>query len=98
MSNSNHCVFSGNLTRDPELRDVGNGNRVVRFSLAINRRYKKGDEWQEEAAFVDLEAWGTGADYINEHVKKGDSLFVEAAVRTDRWKDGEGNNRSKKCN
>ena len=44
----NSVYLRGNLTRDPEKRFLPSGTAVVNFGLAVNRRYRSGDEWKEE--------------------------------------------------
>ena len=52
----NIVVLKGNLTRDPELTMVGaNSTPKVRLGLAVNRKYKKADEYVEEVSFFDIE-------------------------------------------
>ena len=95
----NTCHFCGNLTRDPELRQVPTSKgpvSVVNFDLAVNnRRRSKGDGERMDVAYVTCEAWDTGAEVIARHVKKGDPLYVEAMARTEQWTDKEGQKRSK---
>lgn len=91
----NECHFIGRLTRDPELRTTNNDKQVVNFGLAVNTRRGKGQD--DEVAFLEMEAWDTGAVCIAEHFKKGDGIVVtSASVKQDNWKDKDsGQNRSK---
>ena len=52
--NLNKVILAGNLTKDPEVRIVGKST-VANFGLAINRKFKSGDEKREESTFVDVE-------------------------------------------
>jgi len=54
MASLNSVILMGNLTRDPELRTTPNGTSVASFGLAVNRRYRQGDETKEEVCFVDI--------------------------------------------
>lgn len=45
MKSNNVVMLTGNLTRDPEVKSVGTDNQVAKFSLAVNRRVKVGDNW-----------------------------------------------------
>lgn len=83
----NLCIFLGNLTRDPELKALSGDKRVVNFGLAINRRFKRGKDTAKETAFLDCEAWDSGADLIAKHFKKGDPIIVHASVKQDEWED-----------
>ncbi len=92
----NECHFLGNLTRDPELRELASGKRVVKFGIAVNRRYKKNGEVVKEVSFLDHEAWDVTADIIAKHFQKGDAIIVHSSVQQDNWKDkNTGDNRSK---
>jgi single-strand DNA-binding protein len=96
MANLNRVLLMGNLTRDPELRYLPSQMPVVSLGLAINRRWKnKQGEQQEEAVFVDCEAFGRTAEVINQYLKKGRPIFIEGQLRLDQWTDKDGNKRSK---
>ena len=54
MADLNHVVLIGRLTRDAELKYTSNGQAVCKFSIAVNRRKKNGDQWEDEASFFDI--------------------------------------------
>jgi single-strand DNA-binding protein len=83
----NRITLVGNLTRDPEIRYVGSGAAVTKFSLAINTRSKQ----QEETMYVDVVAWDKLAETCNTYLKKGMSVLVEGrlSIRSYETKDGE---------
>lgn len=86
-------MLRGNLARDPELREVGSGERktsVVNFTIAVNRDFVKSDGTQDRiTSFINCEAWDSGADAIGLSFKKGDLVMVEGSLRNDSWeKDG----------
>ena len=56
--NVNRCFLLGNLTRDPELKALTNGGSIATFTLATNRRVKKGDEKVEEAEYHNVVVFG----------------------------------------
>ena len=91
----NHVFLAGNLTRDPELRNVGEA-QVANFGLAVNRRYKTASgEQREEVTFVDCEAWGSVAGVIGQYLKKGSPALVTGRLKLDQWQDRDGQNRSR---
>lgn len=93
----NECHFLGNLVRDPELKNVG-AKKVAccNLSIAVNRRFKRGDEWVSEASFLDLVAWDSGAEAIDKHFSKGDPIIVHCSVQQESWDDKDtGKKRSK---
>ena len=77
----------GNLTRDPEIRYVGSGAAVTKFTLAVNRRSKQ----QEETDFIDCVAWDKLAETCNTYLKKGMSCLVDGrlSIRSYETKEGE---------
>lgn len=92
----NDVKVAGNLTRDPEMRDVGNDNVVTKFGLAINRKYKASNgEVKENTTFVDIELWNRQAELAYQYLQKGSNVLVEGELKLDTWKDKEGNNRSR---
>lgn len=96
MANFNKVILLGNLTRDIELRHTQGGMALAKFGMAINRKYKQGEEQKESTCFVDLTAFGRQAEVLSQYVKKGSQLFVEGRLEYSTWeaKDG-GGKRSK---
>lgn len=96
MPNFNKVIMMGNLTRDPELRYTETQTPVCNIGLATNRHYRdKNGDTQEEACFIDCEAWGTTAETINKYLHKGRAVLIEGRLRLDRWEDENGSNRSR---
>lgn len=96
MANFNKVLLMGNLTRDPELRYTQGGSALVKFGLAVNRKYKgKSGELVEEVTFVDIEGWGASAETFNQYMRKGRGVFVEGRLRLDSWQDKDGQKKSK---
>ena len=58
MTDLNRVMLIGRLTRDAELKSIASGQAVCKFSLAVNRRRKNGDQWEDEANFFDVVLWG----------------------------------------
>lgn len=83
----NKIILVGNLTRDPEIRYIGSGAAVTKFTLAVNRRSKQG----EETDFIDCVAWEKLAETCNTYLKKGSSCLVEGrlSIRSYETKEGE---------
>ena len=94
MADINHVVLVGRLTRDAELKYTSNGQAVCKFSLAINRRRKNGDQWEDEANYFDVVLWGRQGEAVNQYLLKGKTVGIEGELRQDRWQQ-EGQNRSK---
>lgn len=81
----NHVVLIGRLTRDAELKYLASGTAVCKFALAVNRRVKKGDQWTEEASFIDVTAWGKTGEGIAKYLLKGKQVAVDGELRQERW-------------
>ena len=92
----NHVVLVGNLTRNAELKYTNSGMAISTFSLAVNQRRKKDDQWVDEAHFFDVEYFGKAAEAVNQYLVKGKQVGVEGSLRQDRWeKDGQARSKVK---
>lgn len=91
----NQVTLMGNLTRDPDLRQIPSGQSVTSFSLALNRSYKdKNGEWQEATDFVDIVAWGPLGERVAQYVTKGRPVLVSGRLQSRQWEqDGQKRNK-----
>lgn len=90
----NKVMLMGRTTGKPVVETTKKGTPVAKFSVAINRPYKVGDEWKEEAHFFNVVIFGNYATTISERIDKGDEVLIEGELVQSRWTDKEGNNRS----
>ena len=81
----NSVFLRGNLTRDPEKRFLPSGTAVVNFGLAVNRRYKSGDDWKEDTCFVDIVVFGKQGEWSEEQLVKGSPVLVEGRLAFNSW-------------
>ena len=91
MPSFNRVIVMGNLTRDPDVREVGmNAVKVCRFSLAINERRKdRSGNVIDMPTFVDVDAWDKLGELCGQYLVKGSSILVEGRLQMDTWeKDG----------
>ena len=88
----NLVVLTGRLTADPELKTTTNGTSVVSFSIAVDRRYRSGEERQTD--FINIVAWRSSAEFISKYFKKGSLIGIEGSIQTRRYTDKNGNNRT----
>lgn len=89
MASVNRVILIGNITRDIEMRYTQTGTPVCTVGMAMNERIKKGDEWVDEAVFVDVTLWGKTAEVASRYCTKGSPLFVEGRLKLESWeKDG----------
>jgi single-strand DNA-binding protein len=94
MADLNHVVLIGRLTRDAELKSIASGQAVCKFSIAVNRRRKNGDQWEDEPNFFDIVVWGRQGESLHQYLVKGKMVGVDGELRQDRWQQ-DGQNRSK---
>ena len=81
----NSTQLLGRLTKDPELKYGASGNAYCKFTLAVNRAFKK-----DEVDFINCTAFGKAAETIAEYVRKGDQFAVTGRIQVDVYeKDGE---------
>lgn len=88
----NKVILMGRLTRDPEVRySQGNpSTAVARFSLAVDRRFKReGDE--QTADFINCVAFGKTAEFIERYGTKGTKFVVEGRIQTGSYTDKNNN-------
>lgn len=84
----NKCVLMGRLTRDPEIR-VNNDKTVARFSIAVDRRFKRdGDD--QTADFINCVAFGKTAEFVEKYAHKGTKFVVEGRIQTGSYTNKDG--------
>lgn len=76
----NAAIILGRLTRDPVIKVTQGGMTIARFTLAVNRLNKTGQN--PEADFINCVAFGKTADAIGNYVYKGHRLLVEGRIQT----------------
>lgn len=91
----NRIIMRGNLTRDPELRYTPNGTAVCTFSLAVDRKWRAGEELKEETCYVDVVSFGKQAETHQQYLRKGASVIVDGRLQQRKWEDEDGQKRSK---
>ena len=84
--------MTGRLTADPELKTTNTGISVTSFSIAVNRRYRAGEETQTD--FINIVAWRQTAEFITKYFKKGNMIGIEGSIQTRKYVDKNGNNRT----
>ena len=79
----------GRLTKDAELRQTQGGVPVASFSLAVERRFQKG-----EVDFINCVAWRQTAEFVAKWFQKGSMIAVVGSIQTRRYTDNEGKERT----
>jgi single-strand DNA-binding protein len=85
MNNLNSILIEGNLVRDPLLRTTVRGTHVCAFSIASNRYYRQGTDFEREVGYFDIESWGKLADAVYDKGHKGLGVRVVGRLKQDRW-------------
>ena len=88
----NLVVLTGRLTADPELKTTQSGISVTSFSIAVDRRYRSGEDRLTD--FINIVAWRQTAEFVTKYFKKGSLIGIEGSIQTRKYQDKDGNNRT----
>lgn len=87
----NKATIIGNLTRDPEIKSLPSGSKVVNFSVATNRTwFNEAKEKQEATEYHNVVGFGKQAETIAQYMTKGSQILVEGRLQTRSWDDQDG--------
>ena len=86
----NKVILMGRLTRDPEVRysQGENATAVARYSLAVNRRFKRAGE--PEADFFNCVAFGKQAEFVERYLRQGTKMVVCGRLQTGSYTNKDG--------
>lgn len=88
MAALNKVLLIGNLGADPEVRTFPSGDKIVTVRLATTETYKNRDgERVEETEWHRVEFRGGLAGVVEQYMKKGDSMYLEGRIRTEKYTD-----------
>jgi single-strand DNA-binding protein len=95
MANVNRVVVSGNLTRDPELRQLPGGSSVCKLRIAVNTRKKDRDtnQWNDVPNYFDVTVWGAQGENVAKYLQKGSPLLIDGRLEWREWQAQDGTNR-----
>ena len=91
---TNTVTLIGNLVDDPELRFTPSGVAMAKVRFAVNRRFQRGGEWQEETSFFGGTLWREAAENAAESLQKGVRVIVTGRLEQRNWETAEGEKRS----
>ena len=86
MPSLNKVMIIGNVGREPEMRYTPSGNAVTGFTVAVNSKYGE----QETTEWFNVTAWKKLAEICNQHLVKGQQIYVEGRLQTDSWEGEDG--------
>jgi single-strand DNA-binding protein len=97
MASYNRVVMIGNLTRDPDYKQLASGQAVCRLGIATNRQFKNRQTGSmvQEVCYIDIDVWGAQAESCRQYLQKGRPVLVEGRLKFDSWEDPNGQTRSK---
>lgn len=92
----NQVILIGRLTREAELKTVGNGT-LCKFSLASKRQIynKQSGESREEVGYFECTLWGKAGEALAKHTQKGSRVCVSGYLRWSSWAGSDGKKQSK---
>lgn len=88
----NRAEISGNLTRDPELRQTASGIQILELGVAVNDRRKNQQtgEWEDSPNFIDCTVFGNRAQSVAQYLSKGMKVFIAGKLHWSQWeRDGQ---------
>ena len=88
MGDINRVVIAGNLTRDPETRELAGGNSVTKLRIAVNTRIKDRDtgQWGDKPNYFDVTVWGAQGQNVQKYCQKGSQLMIDGRLE---WREYE---------
>ena len=94
MASVNKVILVGNLGRDPEVRNMPNGDAVCNFSIATTDSWKdKNGQKQERTEWHNIVMYRRLAEIAGQYLKKGTPVYLEGKLQTRKWQDRDGNDR-----
>ncbi|MDH3731179.1 MAG: single-stranded DNA-binding protein [Acidimicrobiia bacterium] len=91
---ANSVTLIGNLVDDPELRFTPSGVAMAKLRFAVNRRYQRNGEWQEDTSFFGGTLWRDAAENAAESLQKGMRVIITGRLEQRTWETQEGDKRS----
>jgi single-strand DNA-binding protein len=93
-TNINRVVMTGNLTRDPELRNLPSGTSVCSLRIACNTRRKdESGNWTDKPNYFDVTVWGAQGENCAQYLSKGRPVAIDGRLEWREWQDKDGNKR-----
>lgn len=92
MDMLNMVCLMGRLVRDPVVTYMQNSSGLVaRFTLAVEKSYKSGEEWQTKTSYISCVAWNKTGEFVEKHFRQGNMVCVNGSIETGSYTDKNGN-------
>ena len=85
----NHINLVGRICRTPEVKEIGNDNKVINFTMAVDRKFKN-KNGEKEADFIPVVFFGKAADIIEQYFHKGDGIGISGRLQVRNYENKEG--------
>ena len=85
--NINRVIITGNLTKDPELRNLPSGASVCELRIACNGRRKNGatGQWEDDPNFFNVTVWGQQGENCKRFLSKGRGVAIDGRLNWREW-------------
>ncbi len=94
-TNINRVVLTGNLTTDPELRNLPSGTSVCKLRVACNTRRKgPGGDWEDKPNYFDVTVWGAQGENCARYLSKGRPVAIDGRLEWREWETEQGKRQS----
>lgn len=95
MPSLNRAQIMGHLGKDPEMRYTQSGTAIASFSVATTDKWKDRNtgEQREDTQWHRIEVWDRRAEFVRDYCFKGQAIYIEGKIITEKWTDKDGNDR-----
>jgi len=85
---NNSIAVIGNVGKDAEIRAFGERSKIA-FSLAVTKRVKRGDQWEDSTTWVNVAVWCSAAQlpHVGE-IRKGSRIAVIGELEIRKLENG----------
>jgi single-strand DNA-binding protein len=85
-ANINRVIVTGNLTRDPELRNTPGGTSVCKLRIAVNSSRKTAEgNWEDKPNYFDVTVWGAQGENCATYLSKGRPVAIDGRLDWREW-------------
>ena len=88
----NKVILMGRLTRDPEVRysQGENSTAIARYTLAVDRRFRRNNDGEQTADFIGCVAFGRQAEFAEKYLRQGTKIAITGRIQTGSYTNREG--------
>lgn len=88
----NKVILMGRLTRDPEVRYSAGDNSmaIARYTLAVDRRFRRDGDSGSSADFIGCVAFGRSAEFAEKYLRQGTKIVITGRIQTGSYTNRDG--------